>query len=318
MVTGYSPECREHGEQVRALCCQLLDAQVSARLAACGGLIMLAPGDRDLADFLRSERHADMAALFSISLRHDVAVRAVRKLAAELYLANEHCQTTWNDHRVFGRLNTLIFGEPGAEPEGIACRLYDSARYRRSKRRVHEQRLIELLDESLQRRDDAIREEAFSQLQRWAVKLCQARCGDAHLAHDLVSEAILHLLNTATPTLAVSSGPSSPVTFPASLGNFLPVSGVEILSRMYVSLFGHRSPTHNQPGLLDKHLANVSALREVPWEEANAARLYGPLAEVGDHPPERLSAQQICEAINIFRDELEQKRSDGAVGPKSA
>jgi len=82
MGSEHSRECREHGEKVRALCRQLLVDQASSRLAACGALIMLAPGDQDLAQFLRAQRRVEVARLFTASLRLDVAIQAVKELAA--------------------------------------------------------------------------------------------------------------------------------------------------------------------------------------------------------------------------------------------
>ncbi|MCA9141766.1 MAG: hypothetical protein KDB05_03230 [Planctomycetales bacterium] len=318
MGAGYAHECREYAGQIRALCRQLLVDQEASRLAAFGGLIMLAPGERDLAEFLQLQRGADVASLFIFSLRLDIAIQAVKELAAELLEESIPQASVWTEQLVFDRLSHLIFIESNGAPGGIAGRLHDSDRYRRSKRRQAERELIELLDEALQRRDDVLRNEAFGRLWSWANELCRARCHDANVSQDLASEALVHLLRTAAPTVPVSGTKVSPVRISRSLDNFLPVSGVEILSRTYIALRGYRTGAGGWPGLLDKHFADVRARREVPWDLTNADLLYAPLSEVAHDPAFWVSPQDICDALDIFRQEVKEKRSVRAVGSKGA
>jgi len=318
MGAGYAQECREHGDQVRALCRQLLVDQTASRLTAFGGLIVLTPGDLDLVELLRSQGEADTSGLFLVSLRLDIAIQAVKELATELLDESSPYASDWTERLIFDRLNRLIFPSADGESGGIACRFYASDRYSRSKRTQAERELIELLDEALQRRDDALRNEAFGRLWRWANELCRVRCHDANVSQDLASDAIVHLLRTAIPTVPVSETLSSPIKITRTLENLLPISGVEILSRIYIVLRGYRKGAGGWPGLLDKHFADVRSRREVSWDLTNSELLYAPLSHVNHRSDSRMSPQQVCDVLDIFREEVKEKRAVKAVGSKSA
>ncbi|MBC8356996.1 MAG: hypothetical protein H8E66_33915 [Planctomycetes bacterium] len=313
MGAGHAQECQEHGRRIRALCRQLLADEESRRLSAYDGLITLAPSERDLMEFLRLKRQADMSDQFVYSLRLDTAVHAARELAANI---SRDQGSIWTGGNVFTLLNRLIFGG-GQDDGGIAGRLYDSDRYRRSKRSRTAGDLITLLDEALQRRDDSLRGEAFRQLWNWAAELCHMRCNDAEAAQDLASEAIVQLLKTARPSVGASRDQAIRTSLPPP-ANFLLLSGVETLSRIHVALFGYRKGRGGWPGLFDKHFADRAALKEVSWDQSSGDLLHAPLSEVADRAPVEMPPQEVRGALAIFREELNSKESDGLVGPKSA
>ena len=313
MGAGIARQCREHAQRIRALCGELLAGDTVRRLAAFDGLIMLAPGERDLVEFLLAARQADSSKQFVYSLRLDIAVHAVRELAFEISKAQE---LHWTSDQVYSHLNLLVFGL-GQGDFGIAGRLYDSDRYRRSRRTCTECELIDLLDEALQRKDDSLRNEAFRRLWQWAADLCRRRCNDDEAAQDLASEAIVHLLKSVRPDVVAPWNHTPWESAPVRVSSLF-LSGVETLSRVYVALFGYRKEAGGWPGLFDKYFADRSALREVSWDRSTSELLHAPLHEVANRTSVALPREQIRSALSICREDLESKQGDGIIGERSA